>query len=51
MWWDNIIANPVTPTSAGYAGNWVDVRDLGHAFILALQKSSAGGERLIISAG
>jgi hypothetical protein len=51
MWWDNIIANPATPASASFAANWVDVRDLGHAFILALQEPGVGGERLIISAG
>jgi hypothetical protein len=51
MWWNNIVANPATPASAGFASNWVDVRDLGRAFILALQTPGAGGERLIVSAG
>jgi hypothetical protein len=34
------------------AGNcWVDVRDLARAQVLALVTASAGGERIIISAG
>jgi hypothetical protein len=30
---------------------WIDVRDLGLAHQLALEKEEAGGERLIVSAG
>lgn len=31
--------------------SWIDVRDLGEAHALALQKDAAGGERMIVSAG
>jgi hypothetical protein len=31
--------------------SWVDVRDLGLAHALALERGLAGGERIIISAG
>jgi nucleoside-diphosphate-sugar epimerase len=31
--------------------SWVDVRDLGLAHALALEKGPAGGERIIVSAG
>lgn len=30
---------------------WIDVRDLGLAHQLALEKEAAGGERLIVSGG
>jgi nucleoside-diphosphate-sugar epimerase len=30
---------------------WVDVRDIAHAHVLALQKEEAANERLIVSAG
>jgi nucleoside-diphosphate-sugar epimerase len=38
-------------TLASLGGAWIDVRDLGLAHRLALEKDAAGGERLIISAG
>lgn len=47
--WDLMIADdkkyPLMP------GAWVDVRDLGDAHVLALEKEESGGERLFISAG
>ena len=33
------------------SSSWVDVRDVGLAHLLALQKQEAGGERIIISSG
>ncbi|KAN0101206.1 hypothetical protein V8E55_001190 [Tylopilus felleus] len=30
---------------------WIDVRDLAEAHVLALEKTAAGGERIIVSAG
>ena len=32
-------------------GWWIDVRDLARAHVLAAQKSEAGGNRFIVSAG
>ena len=31
--------------------SWIDVRDLAHAHVLAVQTPAAGGERFIVSAG
>ncbi|KAJ7679549.1 D-lactaldehyde dehydrogenase [Mycena polygramma] len=39
------------PDGAIDGGNWVDVRDLASAHVLALQTEAAGGERIIIAAG
>ena len=33
------------------SASFVDVRDLGLAHVLALQKAAAGGERIIVSSG
>jgi nucleoside-diphosphate-sugar epimerase len=30
---------------------WIDVRDLAAAHVISLEKESAGGERIIVSAG
>ena len=35
----------------GAGGSWVDVRDLAEAHVLALERESAGGQRIIASAG
>ncbi|KAJ7189651.1 hypothetical protein GGX14DRAFT_484545 [Mycena pura] len=40
-----------TPGAAGGGGCWTDVRDLARAHVRALQRESAGGERIIIAAG
>ncbi|KZT58723.1 NAD(P)-binding protein [Calocera cornea HHB12733] len=46
------VVNPKTGDELyAYAGNWVDVRDVALAHVLALQKEAAGGERIIVSAG
>ena len=34
-----------------YASEYVDVRDLAQATVLALQSNSAGGQRFILDAG
>ncbi|KAJ6476500.1 D-lactaldehyde dehydrogenase [Mycena vitilis] len=39
------------PDGAVDGGNWVDVRDLALAHVLALETEKAGGERIIIAAG
>ena len=33
------------------SGEWVDVRDIALAHVLAIEKEAAGGKRVIISAG
>lgn len=33
------------------ANCWVDVRDVAEAHVVALEKSAAGGERILFSAG
>ena len=35
----------------GRRSEWIDVRDVALAHVLALQKEGAGGERIIISSG
>jgi len=46
------VVNPKTGADLySYAGNWVDVRDIALAHVLALQKEAAGGERIIVTAG
>ena len=35
----------------GRRSEWIDVRDVALAHVLALQKEEAGGERIIISSG
>ncbi|KAJ7797018.1 hypothetical protein B0H14DRAFT_3114401 [Mycena olivaceomarginata] len=46
-----IFAQPSTPATLQAGNCWVDVRDLASAQVLALVTTSAGGERIIISAG
>ncbi|KAH6904336.1 D-lactaldehyde dehydrogenase [Coprinopsis sp. MPI-PUGE-AT-0042] len=45
-WWDMVVSQePKTREALSGGGSWV------HAHILALEKESAGGERIIVSAG
>ena len=37
------------PVICGSGGSWVDVRDCALAHVLSLEKSAAGGERMIIA--
>ncbi|KAJ7209032.1 hypothetical protein C8J57DRAFT_1201092 [Mycena rebaudengoi] len=46
-----IFTQPSTPATLQAGNCWVDVRDLARAQVLALVTASAGGERIIISAG
>ncbi|KAJ7230087.1 hypothetical protein GGX14DRAFT_409928 [Mycena pura] len=46
-----ILTEPSSPATLRLGSCWVDVRDVGHAHVLALLKASAGGERIIVSAG
>ncbi|KAJ7342555.1 hypothetical protein DFH08DRAFT_874511 [Mycena albidolilacea] len=46
-----IFTQPSTPATLQAGNCWVDVRDLASAQVLALVTTSAGGERIIISAG
>jgi hypothetical protein len=46
-----LINVPPKETAAGYAGNWVDVRDVAVAHSHALSVNEAGGERFLVSAG
>ncbi|KAJ7202445.1 NAD-P-binding protein [Mycena rebaudengoi] len=45
------LTQPSEPKTLLTGSCWVDVRDLGRAHVLALQKPDAGGERIIVSAG
>ncbi|KAH6918144.1 D-lactaldehyde dehydrogenase [Coprinopsis sp. MPI-PUGE-AT-0042] len=50
FFWDNVISEvPKTQQEIEMIINWVDVRDLADAHILAMEKEAAGGERIIIS--
>lgn len=40
-----------TEKDLGQIGNWVDVRDVADAHVLALSKPEAGGERFIVAGG
>lgn len=52
FFWDNVIAEKGQTTwktdGPGMVYNWVDVRDLADAHILALEKEAAGGQRINI---
>jgi nucleoside-diphosphate-sugar epimerase len=51
-WWDMVVSQePKTREALSAGGAWVHVRDLAEAHVLALEKESAGGERIIASAG
>ncbi|KAH8826045.1 hypothetical protein DL96DRAFT_1607040 [Flagelloscypha sp. PMI_526] len=54
-WYDHVVRPDSSGKSAEFltasASSWIDVRDLGVAHTLALEKEEAGGERIIISAG
>ncbi|KAG6336084.1 hypothetical protein ID866_3010 [Astraeus odoratus] len=55
LFYDHVV-NGLNPKIAGNklhltGGNWVDVRDVGLAHRLALEKPDAGNERIIVSAG
>ncbi|KAI0690439.1 NAD(P)-binding protein [Cytidiella melzeri] len=51
--WYNTIIKGTKDHAALVAGGteWIDVRDVAAAHVLALQKEEAGGERIIISSG
>ncbi|GJE99866.1 NAD(P)-binding protein [Phanerochaete sordida] len=50
--WDAVIKGNKTMEQFAVEGqSWVDVRDIAHAIALTLQRSEAGGERIIVSAG
>lgn len=34
-----------------YQSSWIDVRDVGQAHVLALEKADAGGKRFLLSGG
>lgn len=47
-----IYAGILNPKPAGAIfGNWVDVRDVAEAHVLALKEEQASGQRLVVSAG
>jgi nucleoside-diphosphate-sugar epimerase len=51
-WYNIVIKGDIDMTSLIHGGgSWVDVRDLGLAHALALEKEAAGGERIIVTAG
>ncbi|KAI0074846.1 NAD-P-binding protein [Panus rudis PR-1116 ss-1] len=51
-WYKNTLKGAADQeTLANYGSNWVDVRDVAKATVLALQKDEAGGNRITISAG
>ncbi|KAJ6535745.1 hypothetical protein B0H19DRAFT_963478 [Mycena capillaripes] len=47
----SMLTEPSSPATLHSGSCWVDVRDLGRAHVLALLSASAGGERIIVSAG
>ncbi|KAF8917831.1 hypothetical protein CPB85DRAFT_1373979 [Mucidula mucida] len=52
--WYNTVAkedNGLSPEALLTGSCWIDVRNLGEAHVLSLEKAAAGGERIIISAG
>ncbi|KII86217.1 hypothetical protein PLICRDRAFT_114413 [Plicaturopsis crispa FD-325 SS-3] len=51
-WYDAVLSGAAsTPGKLRLGNAWVDVRDLADAHRLALEKSEAGGGRIIVSAG
>lgn len=48
-WYSSLLAEPQMPVICGSGGSWVDVRDCALAHVLSLEKSAAGGERMIIA--
>jgi len=51
-WFQSVFRNSLDVKELGVqGGDWVDVRDLAEAHVLAIEKEKAGGERLIISEG
>ncbi|KAJ7103957.1 hypothetical protein B0H15DRAFT_766839 [Mycena belliarum] len=46
-----MLTEPSSPAVRHSGSCWVDVRDVGRAHALALLKETAGGERIIVSAG
>ncbi|KAF8878448.1 hypothetical protein BD779DRAFT_1554696 [Infundibulicybe gibba] len=52
-WYNTVfVENSRTPEALATQGScWVDIRDLAEAHTLALERASAAGERIIISAG
>ncbi|KAF8880894.1 hypothetical protein CPB84DRAFT_1851708 [Gymnopilus junonius] len=52
FWYQTVIdESPKPKEHLAYTNSWADVRDVALGHILALEKSEAGGERIIISAG
>ncbi|KAF8999630.1 hypothetical protein BDQ17DRAFT_1308413 [Cyathus striatus] len=51
-WYEIVVKNvPGTKASLEASNAWIDVRDVAEAHVRALEKETAGGERIIVSAG
>ena len=48
---NNVLAKAPLPKEYTPEGSWVDVRDVAHAHIRALQIPEAGGKRFVVSTG
>ncbi|PPQ89360.1 hypothetical protein CVT25_003200 [Psilocybe cyanescens] len=52
MWYNHVVAgNPSSKDALSDSESWVDVRDIALAHVLALEKSEAAGERIVITEG
>ncbi|KII86215.1 hypothetical protein PLICRDRAFT_114782 [Plicaturopsis crispa FD-325 SS-3] len=49
--WFHTVLQEVPPAKLKLGSGWIDVRDLATAHVLALEKSEAGGGRIVVSAG
>jgi len=51
-WFHNVFKTPADiKFLSSFGSEWIDVRDLGLAHVLVIQKEQAGGERFIVSSG
>ncbi|KAJ3521179.1 hypothetical protein NM688_g9052 [Phlebia brevispora] len=50
-WWAAVSGKKDNKFLATVGSSWIDVRDLAHAHVLAIQKEAAGGNRIIVSEG